>query len=261
MKDLKIGFLGYGNMGSSLVKGLLLSGKLPAASICATDLYMDKLEHDAAAYGIRAFADAAEMIAEVDWVVLAVKPYQLDQLMPPLYNLLKNKAILSIAAGKDWSQIEELLPGTRHLSTIPNLSVSVGEGILVCEDRHSLSDADLLFLKRVFGKIAALEFVSSDQLGIAGTMSGCGPAYAAMFTEALADAGVKHGLTRETALRLAAQMLKGAASLELSGVHPAILKDRVCSPGGTTIKGVAALEEHAFRGAVIAAIDAVENKG
>lgn len=103
--------------------------------------------------------------------------------------------------------------------------------------------------------------MKTEQLSIAGTIAGCSPAYAAMFIEALGDAGVKHGLARETAYRLAAKMLEGTGRLCVERkLHPAAMKDAVCSPGGTTIKGVASLERDGFRGAVIAAIDAAEGK-
>ena len=107
--------------------------------------------------------------------------------------------------------------------------------------------------------MGTVETVPSSQMGIAGTLSGCGPAYAAMFLEALGDAGVFHGLPRELAYRLAAQMLAGAGKLQLeTGEHPGAMKDAVCSPGGTTILGVAELERRGFRGTVIEAVHAVQ---
>ena len=131
---------------------------------------------------------------------------------------------------------------------------------MVCEDRHSLSDEQLDAVRALFAGCALLVFVSSEQLAIAGTISGCGPAFACMMVEALADAGVKHGLQRSQAYQLAAGMLKGTGALLLqTGEHPAVLKDAVCSPKGTTIKGVEALEENGMRHALMAAVDAAQS--
>lgn len=254
---MQLGFFGFGNMAQAMLQGLLLTKALPAAAIGATALHQDKLKRNCEHFGIKAFSSAEELIKACDYIVLAVKPYQLAELLPPLLPLLKDKGIISVAAGQDFAALEALIPGTRHISTGPNLAMAVGAGVMACENKHSLNERDLAFLQETFGPTALVEFVDTAQLGITGSLTGCGPAYAAMFAEALADAGVKHGLKREAAKRLSAQMLLGAAKLLQGTYEPAELKDKVCSPGGTTIKGVAALEKAAFRGAVITALDEV----
>ena len=139
--------------------------------------------------------------------------------------------------------------------------IAVGAGVIACEQRHSLADEELEAFENLFGQIALIEWVDGKLLSTASSIAGCGPAFAAMFLESLGDAGVKHGLPRATAYRLAAQMMMGTAKLHLeTGTHPGAMKDAVCSPGGTTIKGVAALEKDGFRGCVIDAIDAIEGK-
>ena len=139
--------------------------------------------------------------------------------------------------------------------------IAVGAGVIACEQRHSLTDEELEAFENLFGRIALIEWVDGKLLSTASSIAGCGPAFAAMFLESLGDAGVKHGLPRATAYRLAAQMMMGTAKLHLeTGTHPGAMKDAVCSPGGTTIKGVAALEKDGFRGCVIDAIDAIEGK-
>ena len=123
------------------------------------------------------------------------------------------------------------------------------------------TDEELEAFENLFGRIALIEWVDGKLLSTASSIAGCGPAFAAMFLESLGDAGVKHGLPRATAYRLAAQMMMGTAKLHLeTGTHPGAMKDAVCSPGGTTIKGVAALEKDGFRGCVIDAIDAIEGE-
>ncbi len=138
-------------------------------------------------------------------------------------SILKDKIVISVAAGYPFENFEEiLLPGTHHISTIPNTPVSIGEGIFICENRHSLSDSELALVENIFSKIALMQFVDTNQLSIAGTVSGCGPAFASMFLK-LADAAVMHGLTRDTAYSLAAQMIAGTGKLQLKkGAHPGL---------------------------------------
>ncbi len=255
---MKLGFFGFGNMAQAMLKGLLLTKALSPEEIGATALHKDKLRKNCEAFGIKAYDEAAALAEDSEVFVIAVKPYQLDELLPPLLPQLKDKCIINVAAGKTFRDIEALLPGTRHISTGPNLAMAVGEGIMALENKHSLQEDDLHFIRETFGKSALLEFVDTDLLGISGSLSGCGPAFTAMYAEALADAGVKHGLKRDAAKRLTAQMLLGSAKLLQGTYEPSELKDKVCSPGGTTIRGVSALEKAAFRGAVIGALDAVE---
>ena len=152
-----------------------------------------------------------------------------------------------------------MLPQAHVICTIPNTPIAVGQGVIVAESKDSLTDEQRQLVEELFKPVALFERVDTAQMSIASVVSGCGPAYAAMFIEALADAGVKHGLARNTAYRLAGKMVQGTGALQIAtGQIPAAMKDAVCSPGGTTIKGVAALEQHGFRGSIIAAVDAVE---
>ena len=180
----------------------------------------------------------------------------------PVREALRGKIVVSVVAGYTFGRYERVLAeGTPHLSTIPNTPVSVGEGIVVCERRHSLSEEDYARITELLSKIGLVLTVDTELLDIAGTVGGCGPAFVCLFMEALADAAVKHGIARTDAYRMAGQMVAGTGRLLLeSGLHPAQLKDAVCSPGGTTIVGVAELERRRFRGAVLDAIDAIERK-
>lgn len=261
-EQINIGFIGYGNMAQAIAKGLIGAKVCASGQIFACAGHYDKLCKNAEELGINAVKTAKELVGKVDFVILAVKPHQIESVTRPVVNELEHKVVISIAAGYTFEDYERLLnPGTHHISTIPNTPVSVGEGILVCEEKHSLSQEEFNLFKKLFSKIALVELVDSSQLSIAGTVSGCAPAYTAMYLEALADAGVKHGLARKTAYRLAAKMITGTGRLYLENeTHPGIMKDAICSPGGTTIKGVASLEESGFRGAVIKAIDTVEGE-
>ncbi|MCU9813281.1 MULTISPECIES: pyrroline-5-carboxylate reductase [Paraclostridium] len=260
--NTKIGFIGFGNMAKALAEGLIIKNVVKPNQIYACARNWDNLCKSTQANGINACKTSQELVNESDIVIIAVKPNVIPSIIEPIKENLKNKIVVSVAAGYTFEKYEELLlPETSHLSTIPNTPVSIGEGIIVAENRHSLSESECELVEELFSKIALLEFVDTHQLSIAGTISGCGPAFASMFIEALSDAAVKHGLTREASYKLASQMVLGTGKLQIeTGKHPGAMKDAVCSPGGTTILGVTTLEKKGFRGAIVDAIDAIEEK-
>ncbi len=262
MKEMRLGFIGFGNMARAMADGLLLKGAVKPEQIYACAKHYEKLCGAAEARGIHPCRDARETAENADMVIVAVKPYLVAEVLEPVREILQEKIVISVAAGYPFDRYESvLLPGTHHLSTIPNTPVSVGEGIIVCEEKHSLTEEEFAVFSEIFSQIGLVQTVPTAQLGVAGDLSGCGPAFAAMFIEALADGAVLHGLPRELAYRLASQMIVGTGKLQqASGSHPGAMKDAVCSPGGTTITGVAALEQHGFRSAVISALDAVRKK-
>lgn len=259
---MKVGFIGFGNMAQALADGFLTSGALSASDIycCARD--KEKLQANALKRGCNPCANAKELVRNVDTVIIAVKPSQVDGAVAPVRKELKEKVVISVVNGLLFDSCEQVLDAdTPHVSILPNTPVAIGKGVIIIEDRHSLSDEQMEEVTSLLSSVAVIEKVGTETMSAAGTLSGCGPAFAAIFMESLADAGVKHGLRRETATRLAAAMLSGTALLQLvSGKHPAQMKDEVCSPSGTTIKGVYALEREGFRAAVIAALDAATEK-
>ena len=259
---MKIGFLGFGNMAQAMAGGFVRSGAVQPGDIGACARDRAKLRRNTEPQGFRAFDDAAAVAEFADLVVVAVKPYQVEAVLAPVREQLADKIVVSVAAGVTFDDCERMLaPGTHHLSIVPNTPVSVCEGFIVCERRHSLSEAEWQSVQALLSHVGLVIPVDTAQLGIAGTVCGCGPAFVAMFIEALADGGVKCGLPRAKAIRYAAQLLAGSAEMVLqSGKHPEQLKDEVCSPGGSTIAGVDALEQHGFRGSCIAAVDAAFEK-
>ena len=259
---MKIGFLGFGNMAQAMAGGLVRSGAVQPGDIGACARDRAKLRRNTEPQGFRAFDDAAAVAEFADLVVVAVKPYQVEAVLAPVREQLADKIVVSVAAGITFDDCERMLaPGTHHLSIVPNTPVSVCEGIVVCERRHSLSEAEWQSVQALLSHVGLVVTVDTAQLGIAGTVCGCGPAFVAMFIEALADGGVACGLPRAKAQRYAAQMLLGGAAMVLqSGKHPGLLKDEVCSPGGSTIAGVHALERGAFRNACFDAVEAAYRK-
>ncbi len=260
--ELNIGFIGFGNMAQAIAEGLILKGTVAADRMYACARNWDKLCRNTERYGIHGCRDAGETVERSDVVIVAVKPYLVEEVLMQVRERLEGKILISVAVNFLFDKFEEfLVPGTHHLSTLPNTPVAVGEGIILCEEQHSLTQDEFAMVRELFESIALVEMVDGGHMGIAGTLSGCGPAFAAMFIEALSDGAVLHGLPRELSYKLASQMIVGTGKLQLSaGRHPGAMKDGVCSPGGTTIKGVAVLERKGFRSAVIDAIDAVERR-
>lgn len=259
LQDVTVGFIGFGNMGQGVARGLVNGGVVGAGNIVAYDTDRDRLMRDTTQLGARAAASAEETVAESDVVVIAVKPNLVGEVMTPLADALDGKIVLSIAWGMWNDQLEAIIPGTSHLSVVPNLPIGVGSGVLVVEQSHTLEYEQMALVRSLFEPIALLETVDTAYMSVAGIVSSCAPAFTAVYIEALADAGVKYGLRRDTAYRLAAKMVEGTgAQIIEQGMTPAALKDGVCSPGGATIKGVVALEHEGFRGAAISAIEAVQ---
>lgn len=252
----KIGFIGFGNMGEALARGLICRGGYSAEKVYACAKNFTKLQKNAAALGINPVKTIAELLEQTDTVIIAVKPYLIEEILQPHLQALADKNIISLAANFTYESYRKFLPETsRILCTVPNTPVAVGQGIIICEETNNFTPALLQNFKTVFAKIALLEFLPTAQLGVAGVVAGCGPAFAAMFTEALGDAGVMEGLSRATAYELASKMMMGTAALQLeTETHPGVMKDQVCSPKGTTIQGVRTLEAKGFRSAIIEAV-------
>lgn len=262
IQNLKVGIIGFGNMGQAMANGWVQSGKIKPENILTTARNIEKLKMNSKAIGVNPYEQVEALVDDADIIVLAVKPYQIETVTKPIKNKLQNKVIISVAAGVNHADFQKLLlDGTMHVSTIPNTPVSIGEGITIIEKTHTLSETSEALVSELLSLLGTVEFVETEQLSIAGTLAGCGPAFASMFIEALADGAVKYGLAREEAYRLASQMIAGTGKLHLAtGKHPGEMKDAVSSPGGTTIKGITELEQKGFRGAVISAIDAIEGE-
>ena len=258
---MKLGFIGMGNMASSIAAGVIKSGYMEAGDICAYDPCPVKLDEMAAEYGIEKAKTAEDVAARCDMLLLAVKPYVLEAAVKELGAALSGKAVVSIALGWNFETLSALLPeGTRVQAVMPNTPMLVGEGVCLMEETSSLNEAERGFVSGLFSSLGIVKTLPSRLMGAGTALSGCGPAYVYLFLEALADAAVYHGIARSDAYDLAAQTVLGASKMVLeTGEHPGKLKDNVCSPGGTTIRGVAALERRGFRAAVMEAVHDAAN--
>ena len=259
---MKLGFIGMGNMATALAAGFAATDKISPKDMIAFAPNQEKLRQNAMKIGFLTAKSALEVAKAVDMLVMACKPAQIEGVLAELGDAIGKKAILSVALGWDHDRYTALLPAdTRVQFVMPNTPAAVGEGVFLFEDKTSLSEDELAMARELFGALGTVITLPSAQMGIGGALAGCGPAFVDMMIEAFADAGVKYGLSRENALRMTSQTVLGSAKLQLiTGKHPGELKDAVCSPGGSTIKGVTALEQAGFRANCISAIDAIMQK-
>ena len=253
-----LGFLGAGNMGEALIKGVLQAGLLPASAIAASDAKPDRLSQITSTYGIRGTADNRKLVADSDVIVLAVKPQIMAGVLQEVASVLdERKLVISIAAGVAVASIRAHLPRAKRLIRVmPNTPALVLAGATAIARSDGLEPGDVETAQALFGAVGRVVVLGEDALDAVTGLSGSGPAFVAIVIEALADGGVKMGLDRATALTLAAQTVLGSARLILeTGMHPGQLKDMVASPGGTTIAGIAALEDGGARRTFIHAVE------
>ena len=261
MKKYEAGFIGAGNMGGALALAVLkkVSGDMVAVSCSSRESSEAKAEK----LGCRA-AKAEEILSSSRYVFLGIKPQTVRSVVHGLEASVHDSGavFVSMIAGVSLESLAEMLGADKKIIRImPNTACAVGQGVVLICANANVSDKDLADFEAIMECSGMTDRIDEKLIDAASAVSGCGPAYAYMFVEALADGAVKCGLPRAKAIRYAAQMLLGSAEMTLkSGKHPELLKDEVCSPGGSTVAGVAELEEHAFRSACIAAVSAAYEK-
>lgn len=258
VKGKRVGFVGAGNMGEALIKGLATANLVPPDAIAAADARADRVEQLARQYGIRAATDNGTLVRGSDVVILAVKP----QIMAPVLReigpaLTGRPLLISLAAGVSTATIQGVIGRYQRLIRVmPNTPALVLEGVTAIARGVELPAEDLETAQEIFAAVGKVVVLDEELMDAVTGLSGSGPAYVAIVIEALADGGVKMGLDRATAMTLATQTVLGAARLLAeTGLHPGALKDMVSSPGGTTIAGIAALEEGGIRTTFIRAVE------
>lgn len=259
MKSIQLGIVGAGNMASALVRGLVVSGRLTSEQIRVTDISEAQCQALRQAHGVARAANTLELAAWANVVLIAVKPQVVPSILPDLAAAhRKEQLIVSIAAGVATRTIALVLPaGARVVRAMPNTPALVLEGATALAGGEHATEADVATTRDIFDAVGETVVLDESQMDAVTGLSGSGPAYVMLIAEALADGGVRMGLKRETAQALAVRTLYGSAKLLLeSGEHPAALKDKVASPGGTTIAGLCALERHGLRSALIEAVTA-----
>ncbi len=258
LKDKVIGFIGGGNMAEALIKGLLAGG-LPAADLIVAEPHDKRRDLLAENYGLKCAEGNSAVIKASDIIILAVKPQVADKVLQEIGGVkATGKLFISIMAGVKTATVEAAFAGkTRVVRVMPNTPALVLEASSAVAPGIYATAEDISLARRIFELVGKAWLVEEKLMDAVTGLSGSGPAYVLTFIEALSDAGVKNGLTRDVALGLAAQTVLGTAKLLLeTREHPAQLKDRVTSPGGTTIAGLHVLETEGFRGALMNAVDA-----
>lgn len=261
MKKYDAGFIGAGNMGGALAAAAINKvGGRKVAVACSTPA---STAAKAKRLGCCAAA-AEEILSDSSFVFLGVKPQKIESLVRELSGAISvsDSIFVSMLAGVSLEKLTLLLGEKRKVIRIlPNTACAVGKGVMLLSANEYVTAEELAVFHELMELSGIIDAIDEPLIDAASAISGCGPAYAYMFIEALADGGVKCGVPRGKAIKYAAQMLSGAAELVLSsGKHPEQLKDEVCSPGGSTIAGVYELEEHGLRAGCIAAVEAAYEK-
>ncbi len=249
-----LGFIGCGNMAQAMLKGILLKGIYKKDEIIVSRRNAGELKKIQDELGIQVTVDNREVAKKADVLVLAVKPYQFEKVIPEISKFVREDTlIISIAAGQSIMNIESLFGKTIKLvRTMPNTPALVLAGATGMCFNEKVTEEEKTKAEELFRSFGIVAVVSEDMIDTVIGVSGSSPAYIFMIIEAMADAAVADGMPRAQAYELAAQSVMGSAKMVLeTGRHPGELKDMVCSPGGTTIEAVRVMEEKGLRSAVI----------
>lgn len=261
---MRIGIIGAGNLASAVISGSVASGKFKGEDFVLYDLFKEKVEENCQKHGTNSALSTVEVASSCDVVILAVKPKDFGALLESLSDDFKknNPLILSVAAGLTIEYIASFLPYEARIARImTNINAAVGGAMTAYCPNDKVSQEEEAFLDtfcKSFGDAIKLDEQLFPQFSV---LAGCVPAFAYKFIDELARAGVKIGVAKNVALRIAAQTVLGSAKAILqSDAHPYELIDRVCTPAGTTIDGISALMENGFENAVMKAVESSYNK-
>ncbi|MBU1193491.1 MAG: pyrroline-5-carboxylate reductase [Proteobacteria bacterium] len=264
LQGKKIGFIGGGNMAEALISGLVLSKAARSSDIICSDISQDQLDAVADKYHISTTTDNLEVVKKSEVIIYATKPQILGTVLEQTASALDpSKLIISIAAGVPLAAIASVLPEKmRLIRVMPNICAFVKQSATAIAAGEHASKEDLAMATAIFDSVGKTVIIQENILMDAFTgLSGSGPGYIFLIIDAMADAGVKMGLSRKDSLMLSAQTVMGSAQLLLeSQEHPGQLKDRVTSPGGTTIAGIHALEEGGLRATLINAVESATKR-
>ena len=260
----RLGLIGAGNMGSAILRGMLDANYIKPSQVVVCDSSRRRMEELSQEIPSATYCDSAiDLVEQSDMIILAVKPHFIQGVLDEAREVLDGKAVISIAAGWTVSMLADALAGTTatYLRVMPNTPAMVGEGMTaICEETNFSRD-DFDFAKGIFEAVGRIVVLPERLFDGVIAISGSSPAYVYMMIEAMADAGVREGLTRPCAYEMASQAILGSALMVLqSDMHPGALKDAVCSPGGTTIDAVVELERKGFRAAIMDAMHICADK-
>ncbi len=263
MSNKRIGFIGCGSMGSAMINRFLNNKKVLPEDIMACDIKQNHIEELKCKFNIKKTIQSKEVLDFAQTIFLAVKPQDMPVVLEDIKEDVTDRHLLvSAAAGITISEILGIVNSNKKvIRLMPNTPCLIGSGMTVLSPGQKVNEAELRFVKELLESLGKVEVLEEKLMDAVTGLSGSGTAYVFTFIEALADGGVKAGLPRETALLLAGQTVLGAAEMIMeTGEHPSVLKDKVTSPGGTTIAGIYALEKESFRGTVMSAVEAAAGR-
>jgi pyrroline-5-carboxylate reductase len=257
---MKYGFIGLGNMGTAIMQGMR-KGRYANETILGFDISEDRNKEVSEKLSVTVLP-LKELAKEADVIVLAVKPQYMNDVLQDINTIsLKDKLFISIAAGLETAYFESSLPEARVVRVMPNLNAANAEAISAVCGGSTATESDIVIAEEIFASVGETVRVSEKLVPAFSAVAGASPAFVFEFTDALAMAAVQAGIPRALAYKIAAQAVKGSAvTMQRSEEHPDALRDKVCSPGGTTIEGIAVLEKNSFKGIVMEAVEAVIEK-
>ncbi len=254
----KIGVIGCGNMGEALIKGFIEKGGIRSTDIIVSDIDPEKIKHIVNSYNV-AGTESNRKVAELSKIViLAVKPKDIEKTLEPIKNLFnKEKILISVIAGLKIERIKNMVgKNIPVVRVMPNTPALIGEGAIGISFDKSIDQDSRKKIEELFSSVGLVVTVDEKDMDAVTALSGSGPAYVFTFIDALAQGGVKCGLSYQEALDLAVQTVLGSAMLiKKTGEHPSVLRDKVTSPGGTTIYGLHEIEKGSLRSVIINAVE------
>lgn len=253
-----VGFIGCGKMGQAMIGGLIHSGTIHHTRIIGSALTQATLDRVKETHAIETTLRNKTVAETVECLILGVHPYEYEEAIKDIRDVIRPETIvLTVAAGITMSEVEAYFgKPIKVVRTMPNTPTYVGAGMTAMSRNAHVTEKEAEDVKALLSSFGQVEVIPENQMDAIPAISGSSPAYVYMMIEAMADGGVRQGLNRDQAYRMAAQAVLGAAKMVLeSGKHPGELKDMVCSPGGSTIAAVQTLEEERFRGAILKGMD------
>lgn len=256
---MKIGFIGSGNMAKAICLGMIKSSSSKPSDISVFDISPSQMQQLADSTGVNTAESANDLIKNSDIVILAVKPNVINNVILENQEIIGDNSplLISIAAGKTIEYLESYAPdGTKIVRVMPNINAKVQAAMSAFCSNEKVTDNDKKNVINIFSSVGSVMELDESQFPIFGVIAGCAPAFSYMFIDALARSGVKNGMNKQVALKIASQTVLGSAKMILeSDEHPWQLIDQVCSPGGTTIEGVTSLQADGLEHAVNNAVD------
>jgi pyrroline-5-carboxylate reductase len=252
----KIGIIGLGNMGESIVKALI-NRSLKKDFLLFAEVKKERVTYIEKTYGLKSAKSLSELVQKTDYIVLAIKPQDAKEVIQEISPSLNDKKlIISIMAGITTSNILSFIgKPIRIVRLMPNICVKVGEGMTGITSNRAVTKEERAKIQKMLSPLGYFVEVGEELMDAITALGGSGPAFFLLFLEAMIDAGVKTGLPRDKAKTISLQVMKGTLKmLEVEKIHPTVMRDMITSPGGTTIAGIAILEERAFKGNVIEAV-------